>query len=348
MQLMDHPDSDIRAEAHLWRARFDDGLSGDEKQLFDDWLHADHRHAEAYAEAEIFWSAAGRSSYCDALMEALEQQPESVAQVQAEKQTSAEIHWLSSAGKHIVATAMAIAACIAAVFIIGIPMDFFSEPAVRTQEYATERGNRKIIILPDKTRVTLGAASKLELAFSDTQRSARLVEGNAFFEVASDADRPFIVATPHATVAVTGTKFDMQLREATLAVAVGEGSVRVSRATADNADKTDPDFLDLTAGQAVRASSQSGFGAVTEVFPTELGAWRTGRLVYILTPLTEIMSEVNRYTERPIRLDPRVADLQLSGTFNTNDIEGLLQSIDEGLPVAVVTDDAGQRIIVPD
>ncbi|MEM1134116.1 MAG: FecR domain-containing protein [Pseudomonadota bacterium] len=350
-------DNNIRADAHMWRARIDDGLDAVERQNFDQWLHSDPRHFDAYTKAEAFWGRTGQAELARAIgetfvigpMQASPAAPDqAIREGQPVRQESALLaglkRWFAQSTPHLAGSAAAIAACVAALLFFTGPGFFTADGPAEAQTFATTQGNTKIITLPDRSRIVLGAASEIALTQSDNARTVELVKGNAYFDVASDASRPFTVATDLAKVTVTGTRFDVRLREETVDIAVGEGSVNVAR---PDANGTDPDMVQLVAGQGVRATRDKGFGAISEVFPAEFAAWRNGRLIYVRAPLSDVIDDINRYTDTPVRLGPGVGALELSGTFDTANIEGLLQSIDEGSPVAIIERD-GERVIVRD
>jgi len=82
---------------------------------------------------------------------------------------------------------------------------------VNNNNYKTLAGEKRIFILPDKTRVILNAASELVLAadFGKTERSVTLT-GEAFFEVSHNKNLPFLVNTNNFQVKVLGTKFNVK------------------------------------------------------------------------------------------------------------------------------------------
>ncbi|MEM1132113.1 MAG: FecR domain-containing protein [Pseudomonadota bacterium] len=336
-----------REEAHLWRVRREAGLSDAEQREFAQWMAEDARHRELYAEAQIVWHGIGNI----ALDPSLRPQTEaaSVAAQQAsiklvDQKPSRLAGLFDLFGPRTFAGAVLASVMLAFVFFADIPTMLSSTPESEVLVLSTERGQRKLVTLPDGSKVTLGAASEMRLELSEGQRLAYLDKGNAYFDVAKDADRPFIAHTGLVDVRVTGTKFDIQSSEDMVAVAVGEGSVELMLPR-DSAASNSPMQLSLKAGEQVMTTAGIGFGSVSELFPAEFAAWRTGRLLYLRAPLSRIITDLNRYSDTPIAVDAAVSDLLVTGAYDAGDTDAILQELVQGLPISVVTTDNGQRIV---
>lgn len=338
---MDEVEDEIRAQAHYWRTLRDEGLSQEDQRRFEQWRDADPRHAEAYAEARVFWEAAGLPGMGEKIAETIARQ-----ESEEREDYGAEIHqFRPSLFPRFVAGALAAAAAVAAFITVGPDHSSVGEPSVQTERFATELGATKVLTLPDRTRITLGPDSIVEIALSENQRNAELLKGSAFFDVRTIQQRPFIVGTDIIDVTVTGTKFDVQLREEKAAVGVGEGSVDVRLSGSDDEVGALGSPIRLEGGQRVSASLFDGFGEVEEVFPAELAAWRTGRMIFSNATLVEVASELNRYVAKPISVDPSVSGLKISGTFASAQADELLEFIQRSYPVRVIEDDAERQIV---
>ncbi|MEM9086892.1 MAG: FecR domain-containing protein [Pseudomonadota bacterium] len=338
---MDELEDEIRAQAHHWRTLRDEGLSQEDQRRFEQWRDADPRHAEAYAEARVFWEAAGLPGLGGKITATMARQESEELQTAGGEVSQ----FRQSIVPRFVAGALAAAAAVAAFIAVGPDLSSFGEPSVRTERFATELGSTQVLTLPDRTRITLGPDSVLEIALSDSQRNAQLLKGSAFFNVHSIQQRPFIVGTDIIDVAVTGTKFDVQLRDENAAVAVGEGSVEVRLSGSDDEVGALGSPIRLEGGQRVSASLADGFGEVEEVFPAELAAWRTGRMIFSNATLVEVASELNRYVAKPISVDPSVSGLKISGTFDSAQADELLEFIQRSYPVRVIEANAERQIV---
>ena len=339
----------IREDAHLWRARLDDGAcDADERAQFESWIEADPRHAEALAESEIVWKALGAVTYDPAL------QPPG-AGFDVGRSRSALLPFSRRTRRAAMGAAAAVAACIGLLFFTPLAA-LIGGPA--PERFETALGDVQTFSLDDGSVFVLGAKSRADVTFTEAQRDIRLHAGDAYFEVASDKARPFVVETETATVRVTGTAFEVQRQGDALHIAVGKGTVEVTKTfdfvarlgslifgAGESGNDGSRATIALSAGQAVRVSPAQGFGDPRDIRPDGLAAWRRGQLVFLRASLAEVIDDVNRYATQPIALAPDARALKLSGTFKTDDIDGLLATLSAALPVNIVTRD-GRRTLV--
>ena len=99
------------------------------------------------------------------------------------------------------------------------------------QLFATRAGERATATLADGTTVRLNGATRLQVVYTTAGRSARLLAGQAFFDVRHDAARPFVVRAGASRTRVLGTAFDLDLTRRQVALAVYRGAVRMSNWT---------------------------------------------------------------------------------------------------------------------
>ncbi|MGC3987744.1 MAG: FecR domain-containing protein [Pseudorhodoferax sp.] len=203
----------------------------------------------------------------------------------------------------------------------------WTDPAWRTEQFATQAGQRQVLSLSDGSTVTLDTATRLQVSRHLRSRRVALETGRALFEVAPSAWRPFTVDAGAAQVRVLGTAFDVRLWGEDVAVTVLHGHVAVRGAAQDGAQ--------LQAGQ--RADVAAGrLGPVRSVDAQAATAWREGRFVFQRTPLAEVLREIERYSGRPVRLlQPELAGLEVSGVYRTANAAALLDLLPTLLPVRV-------------
>ncbi|MFZ5748085.1 MAG: FecR family protein [Pseudomonadota bacterium] len=209
--------------------------------------------------------------------------------------------------------------------------------------YATQVAEVRDIPLTDGSTVTLGARSKMDVAFTDVERTVRLNDGEAFFSVAHNAQRPFIVLVGDKRVRVVGTKFNVRYDGARVRVSVLEGVVEVSQGKAPaDAPADQPRLVKLVAGQQLLASDAAPLHQPEPLHGAVPGAWRGGRLDYQDAPLSEIVADANRYSARPIRIaSPALAGERLTTSFRTTQIDQMLETLPQILPVSVRRDADG-------
>lgn len=320
-----------------WRARMDDGLDQTERLDFEDWMAKDRAHKAAFVHADLAWESMGLLRP-DAEFDALK----NIALDAPDLTVSNDNIGFRAGGrwkaKAIGGVLTALAASLILFYMIGSERLFTQHHENQWTQYSTPPSVQKVVNLPDGSRITLGAGSQIELNLSENARNVRLSRGAAFFDVRSNPDRPFMVLSAQASIKVVGTRFDTQVFENSMAIGVIEGEVQVGSAAAPSG-YSQP----LTAGQFLMIEDGVA-GSVEKRSLQEIGAWRAGKLVYREAPLSRIIAEANRYTKDELTLDPAIADLQLTGVFRTDDIDGLIAIIGDTLPVRVEAQKNGRRI----
>lgn len=197
-----------------------------------------------------------------------------------------------------------------------------AETLVADIPYETAIGERSTVTLPDGSVVTLNTNSKVAVDFSPAARNVELIRGQAYFEVAKDAARPFVVTAGTQRVTALGTAFDVRFdTSAEIRVVLVEGRVAVENlvpgaARPDGRDlPTEP--VEMTAGETLIASL-TGSREIAHADIDGQTSWRRGRLIFRSEPLRSAVAEVNRYSTSKLTLadDPRLDAVTVSGVFN--------------------------------
>ncbi|MEL6365981.1 MAG: FecR domain-containing protein [Pseudomonadota bacterium] len=205
-----------------------------------------------------------------------------------------------------------IAAAVAAAFCAGVLALQFALQDAAPEAYATDIGERRNIVLADGSAVTINTATAVEVAYTRKERAVVLNNGEAFFRVERNRNRPFTVATPYGDVVVVGTAFSVRSTPSGAAVAVLEGTVRVAGEQGG--------AVTLGAGEGVSLSVDGAPGAVEAVDPAAEFAWRRGVARFGGEPLAAVVAELNRYFDPPILLnDPSLGAYPVSGEFDLTD-----------------------------
>ncbi|HEU4561288.1 MAG TPA: FecR domain-containing protein [Longimicrobium sp.] len=179
--------------------------------------------------------------------------------------------------------------------------------AAETVRYATEVGARQDLRLPDGSRVVLGPASRMSVAGEDG-RSVEL-DGEAYFEVTHDEDRPFTVTTSSAVIRDLGTAFTVRADSAAgTSVAVTEGVVAVSPPQEGRRGET------LRAGDRARVRG-SRVAVERRRATRDDVAWTTGRLSFRDAPVPEVVAALRRWYGVNLRVDPSLAGRHLTADF---------------------------------
>lgn len=311
----------VEAAAREWLVRlYADDVSDHDRDAFRVWLSQSADHVKTYKALELAWRDAGLAHAGGAgLLE-----------------TRQDVIWDKlPAGRWI-----AVAACL--LVAIGSTL-FGGRYAAEEGWYTTGTGQVETVTLDDGTVVTLSARSSLETRYSGTRREARLVQGTAYFDVSQNPDRPFTVTVADTSVTVTGTEFDIRLGPDSVRVAVTEGSVEVADTSPEDGKKS-PE-ASLTVGDQVIADLDGTITSHSRYDADEIGAWRLGRLVYLDARLEDIVADVNRYRELPIRLrDGALLDLRITASFRVEDSDQMLAGLAASYPVKVKESDFSVNI----
>lgn len=210
----------------------------------------------------------------------------------------------------------------------------------RPQTYRTESGERRVVTLADGSQLQLDALTEVRVSYSEGARELTLLKGQARFDVAHHAGRPFSVRVGSRKVIATGTAFNVDLLGGDLFVTLIEGKVVIlPQGFADDARYAGGNSIELGAGQQLTIST----GGTSKVRPANVQravAWQRGQLVFDNEPLSAVLLRVNRYSKRPVHVaDERAAALRLSGVFNIGDVEGFVTTIASYLPLVVERDE---------
>ncbi len=218
--------------------------------------------------------------------------------------------------------------------------------------YETQAAEHRDVHLPDGSTVTLGGKSVISTAYTSDRRLVVLKAGAAFFDVAKDATRPFIVEAGGRRIVAVGTAFNVTRQVDRVVVTVTEGVVTVSpdadeHATAigkQAAGAGDPAVARLEAGHQL-AYDEQAVTLVTVADPADALAWREGRLKYRGESLRYVVDDVNRYAERPIVLaDAAAGDISFTGTVFEQRINAWVQGLEQAFPLQV--EETGSTVII--
>jgi transmembrane sensor len=290
-------------EAAEWLARLGHhAISTQTVRDFRAWRE-DPANDAAYEEAEAFWEASGRHAADPEILrmtrEALERGRRRPA-------------WrLPRRGPRLAgALALAATAALAAAVLILQTL---------TPTYATRPIEQKVVRLEDGSRVHLNVDSRVRVDFRGDERRITLSRGQAFFDVAHDPDRPFVVTADGARIRALGTRFDVRRQDGAVRVTLLQGSVRVTPERGQGSVVLAPDEAAVVDRRgAVRTSKADARGAAS---------WTTGRLVFRDTPLAAAAAEVNRYSARKVELAPDLAARPVSGFFDVGDSESFARGV---------------------
>jgi len=328
--------------AVYWVLRHDrQDLTAADRSRFAAWLDDGEANAQAYRKANGAWDVFEKS----------DSDPHLAALRQAALATGPERkRWLPAVGVGIAASIVGAVAMLSGQFTTAphAPTTVAQAPAepANAIRHATERGQKRVVKLPDGTRVTLNTDTMIALAFTPGARRVRLTRGQALFEVAHDASRPFTVEAADRRITALGTVFEVRLDPGRMKVVLVEGRVVVDHAAA----ATDLPVLQPTVlkpGQELVAE----LGVAQRVRAVDVGSelmWREGYVSFDDTTLASAVVEMNRYTVAPIRVgDGGIGQMRISGVFRTGDADRFAALVAELLPVRIEHQTDGGVVIAP-
>lgn len=316
--------AEIEQTAAEWLARREDtGWTHSDQAALDNWLAASFAHKAAYWRLDHGWRQADRIGSLG---------PQAAGEDSAVR-TKPSIR------------ALAIAASVA--ILCGIGLAIWSDAgssSPRTQVAETQVGQRGELRLSDGSKVELNTASRARTVIAATRREVWLDRGEAYFDVAHDRMRPFVVHAGPTTITVLGTRFGVRRNGTRITVAVIEGRVRLASASNDGANRSTL----ITAGD----TALTGDGALmlaprsAERVDGEL-AWRYGVLRFNGETLGAVVAEFNRYNHRKIVVsDAEVGAIRIGGAFHASNSDAFLRLLREAYGLRI--DQQGDTVRISD
>ena len=244
-----------------------------------------------------------------------------------------------------IAASVLIAAALGFALVRNVDTPLVDDPPPATSvAYETAIGESVALDLSDSSTVLLNTNSEILVTFTATDRVVLLRQGEAHFDVASDADRPFSVIIGNRVVQVVGTQFSIDVTDADrIELIVVEGVVRVSTRQStlgvggSNQRPPPPDNVKTLAAGSIALlgiDSEEVAEISEEAIDTKL-SWRTGSLIFEGETLETALIEIARYTEVEfIFLDEDIRSIPVGGLFRAGDVDGLLRNLQTNFGIA--------------
>jgi transmembrane sensor len=204
--------------------------------------------------------------------------------------------------------------------------------------YTTARGEQRRLTLEDGSRLLLNTDTSVKVRFDEERRRIDLRRGQALFEVSADP-RPFYVNAGAHDLTVRRGRFDMRRDTAHLSVLAIDGVATLAQESAGETP-----LVRIGAGERVRVDAGNH---VEQDRPNlnDVSAWQSGNAVFRGEPLSRVVTEMNRYTERELVLmDERAAALRISGVYRVGDNGAFARSLGKLLPIRIEATDRVIRI----
>lgn len=303
---------DIYAMAAEWVVRKDlADLSVAQQAELQGWLDADPRHLGAFVRAEAAWLQLDRA-------QALGLAPPSAG---------------PSTGKRrkfgFTLQAMA-GTAVAASIMLAVGIAFWKPGTI----YETEASEIRKVQLEDGSTVAMNGGTELRVVMTRGGRHVYLDRGEAWFQVAHDRSRPFVVDGGGGSVRAVGTAFSVTRHGTSTELRITEGVV-VAKASSFGPE------VPIAAG--TRALLSDGFMSTealgVETLNREL-AWRDLKIALAGETLSEAVSQFNRYNVRKLEIiDPGLAEARVVGWFKLDDPDAFARAVSVTLGARVVVRD---------
>lgn len=306
----------IRAEAASWVAR----LHGPDRNAeieagLKQWLAEDPRHERAFELATEVWQD-GED------LPAELPRPEPAARVLVPQPHRRQPVWRVAAAVGIV--------------VLGLTLFRYFHDA---DTLTTSVGEQRTVTLEDGSRVELNTNSRLRVKYDPKARRIIMESGEAYFDVAHQPARPFIVQVGDREVSALGTEFVVRRDGAGVSVTLLEGRVAVSsvsKVAREPGVSTPRQVQVLKPGERLRVDA-NGMLAIDLAAIEKATAWQRGQLVFEDTPLSVAVKEFNRYSRAPIELgSPELTKIRVGGTFRVGDAARFAQAVAESNGLAVM------------
>ncbi|WP_397454020.1 FecR family protein [Pseudomonas sp. NA-150] len=235
--------------------------NAEQRAAFDAWLAADPANREAFARAQAIWNS-------DPLIQV-------AAALPVRKPSLGQ-----RLGPHCKPLA------IAAVLLLSLTS--FSNLPLRLQaDHLTVVGERQRLQLDDGSNVLLNTNSAFSSEINDRHRVARLYQGEAFFDIATNHKQPLEIDAGPVRMNADNSAFAVRYLD-------GVAQILVQRGNLDLQAVPDSSHINLSAGDSIRVGPQ-GFGQREKLNANKDLAWVQGRLVFENSPLGDVLSELRRY-----------------------------------------------------
>lgn len=326
-------------QAGEWCMRLaDGGLSPSDRQEFETWLDENPENEQAFEQTVRVWQRFGEPSAAPEVIALRSEALEALRLANRKRWTSGHresLRWVAG-----------IAAVLLAI-ILPLGLWYSSLPDV----YQTGTGERRVAMLGDGSKVSLDAATRLEVKLAGDRRELVLESGRAKFDVAKDALRPFTVRAGDQIVVATGTSFSVELVGGKAHVVLYQGHVSVidsadsATGRTDGAKRSAAAQVELQPGKELIAPLSGGAPQIIPADFEQSLSWENGQLTFIDEPLDTAVARVNRYSEKKVELaDASLAQLKVNGVYNSGDVAAFAVGINAVLPVHVT--DTGKAILV--
>jgi transmembrane sensor len=298
----------LERDAHNWVRRLTSGeATVADGEALKRWCNLSPKHAAAFASASQLWLALGPAG-----QSLLEGERVAVAQHFGRPQFSRRALF-----------AGAVAASGAALLVFRPPLGLWPSLSELRADYRTGVGEQRQLVATDGISIKMN--TRTSLSFVDkAKREVELISGEASFTTPAGAASPVAVVAAGGRVAALKGRFNVRLRGAGACVTCLSDQVQV-----DYRGRS----VTLWPRQQVSYGGDT-LGAVVTVDPTAVLAWQQGLMIFSMTPLSDVIQELNRYrTGYIVLLNASLAQSPVNGRFRIDRPDEALMQIEQAFGV---------------
>lgn len=189
----------------------------------------------------------------------------------------------------------------------------------------TATGERRTLVLPDGSRLTLAPRTAVDIAFDGQQRRIRLHQGSLSVEIGPDPRRPLILATAEGEVRAFGARFNARQEDGRSLISVQQHSVRLDTRGGYRAQ--------LEAGKAAWLAGNTLMAAEPSLWTRS--DWAAGVIEVRDEPLVRVIEALKPYRRGILRVSEAVAQMRVSGSFALDSSDSALQALGQSLPIEI-------------
>jgi len=283
-----HQQARVETQAIEWLAKLRrPRVSEAEQAEFAVWLGADPAHRQIFDELLEVWDLTGQLQ-------------------DGATKARASGHWR----------------WIAAAAIVLLTISFWSL-APHTDHYRTGTGEQIAIDLEDGSRLQLNTETTLQVELFDKLRHVDLLQGEVFFSVTRDPERPFEIKAGQTTIKVVGTSFNVRNIDGIVRVEVLKGIVEVDHETHATVRK-----LGATEGIEYVNGEELPLSVAANV----TAPWREGKVIYQDVELGDLLTDLDRYLPGRLSLaQDDLAGIRVTAVLELEDRSAMLDALASSL-----------------
>lgn len=178
----------------------------------------------------------------------------------------------------------------------------------------------KEIVLPDGSKVFLDAKTTLDIKYYKDKREVNIARGKAFFDVARDETKPFVVNANMIKVEVLGTNFEVKNERDKIVVDVASGKVKVSK----NQNGEFKSLAFLTKAKHLDFDKKNEKLLIKNIDIKNISSWKDGILFFQDTSLQKAINEFKKYHNIEVEIQKELKGYSISGSFYVQDLDKFL------------------------